>query len=158
MKRGLLYLLMGLIFIYCLFPFVWTFLTAMKAEEEVFRLPVQYLPEQISVENLRNVFYKRPFAQYIVNSLIVAGGATLLTLWIASLTAFRLRSMELEKAMKIQRWFLIGAILPPALLPIPIFMVMRKLGLVNHYFGLIFPYVALNLPSMRRHGSMVFPP
>jgi ABC-type glycerol-3-phosphate transport system permease component len=146
MKRVLLYLLMGLVFIYCLFPFVWTLLTAMKPEEEVFRLPVHYLPEQISVENLRNVFYKRPFAQYIVNSLIVAGGATLLALWIASVTAFRLRSMELERAMKIQRWFLIGAILPPALLPIPIFMVMKKLGLVNHYFGLIFPYTALNLP------------
>lgn len=146
MKRTLLYLLMGLVFIYCLFPFIWTLLTAVKPEEEVFSLPVHYLPEQISVENVRNVFYKRPFGQYIINSLIVAGGATLLTLWMASVIAYRLRSMELERSMRIQRWFLIGAILPPALLPIPVFMILRKLGLVDNYFGLIFSYTALNLP------------
>jgi ABC-type glycerol-3-phosphate transport system permease component len=146
MKRTLLYLSLGLILIYCLFPFVWTLLTAMKPQEEVFRLPVHYLPEQISFENLRNVFQKRPFAQYVVNSLIVAGGATLLTLWIASVIASRLRSMNLDRAMRIQRWFLIGAILPPALLPIPVFMIMKKFGLVDNYFGLILSYIPLNLP------------
>jgi ABC-type glycerol-3-phosphate transport system permease component len=146
MKKTVLYLLMGLVLIYCLFPFVWTLLTAVKPEKEVFSLPVHYLPEQISVENFINVFYKRPFALYMMNSLIVAGGATLLTLWVASVIAFRLRTIDLEKAMRIQRWFLIGAILPPALLPIPVFMIMKKLDLVNHYLGLILSYTALNLP------------
>lgn len=146
MKRTLLYLLMGLVFLYCLFPFVWTLLTAVKPEEEVFSLPVHYLPERVSLENLTNVFYKRPFTRYIVNSLIVAVGATGLTLWIASIVSFRLREMELERAMRIQRWFLIGAILPPALLLIPVFIIMKKLGLVNNPLGLIFSYTGLNLP------------
>ena len=51
MKRILLYLLMGLVSIYCLFPFMWTLLTAVKPEEEVFSLPIHYLPEQISVDS-----------------------------------------------------------------------------------------------------------
>ncbi|OGP94079.1 MAG: hypothetical protein A2157_03590 [Deltaproteobacteria bacterium RBG_16_47_11] len=146
MKRAVIYFLLGLVFVYCLFPFLWTILTALKPQEEVFKLPIRYLPERISLENLKSVFYKRPFARYILNSLLVAGGATLFTLWAASLIAFHLRKMEIERSLKIQRWLLIMAIVPPALLVIPVFMAMKKLELVNHYLGLILPYVALNLP------------
>lgn len=145
-KKVLFCLLMTAVFLYCLSPFLWTLLTALKPEEEVFRLPVSYLPETISLENVGNVFSKRPFGRYVLNSFMVAGGATLLTLWIGSTLAFRLRGMDLRKAMRIQRGFLVGAIIPPALLVIPVFIVMRQLALVNNYLGLILSYTALNLP------------
>jgi multiple sugar transport system permease protein len=145
-KKVLFCLLMTAVFLYCLSPFLWTLLTALKTEEEVFRLPVSYLPETISLENVGNVFSKRPFGRYVLNSFMVAGGATLLTLWIGSTLAFRLRGMDLRKAMRIQRGFLVGAIIPPALLVIPVFIVMRQLALVNNYLGLILSYTALNLP------------
>jgi ABC-type glycerol-3-phosphate transport system permease component len=146
MRSVLLYTLMGLIFLYCLFPFFWTILTALKPSHEIFSLPLSYFPQRPSLENLENVFQKRPFGRYITNSLIVAGGATALTLWIASLIAFHLRTLDLKQAEKIQRYFLVGAIIPPTLLVIPIFIGMSKLSLVNNYFGLILSYIGLNLP------------
>ena len=146
MKKILFYLVLACIFLYCLFPFLWTLQTALKPAKEVFRLPVSYFPETISLENLRDVFSKRPFGRYVVNSFITAGGATTLTLWVASIIAFRLRAMDLRRAMRVQRWFLVGAILPPALMVIPVFIVMKQLALVNTYFGLILAYTALNLP------------
>lgn len=145
-KKALFCVVIALIFLYCLFPFLWTLQTALKPAEEVFRLPLSYLPETISLENLRYVFAKRPFGRYILNSFIAAGGATVLTLWVASMVAFRLRAMDLRRAMRIQRWFLVGAILPPALMVIPVFIVMQQLALVNTYLGLIATYTALNLP------------
>jgi len=145
-KKILFYLVVASVFLYCLFPFLWTLQTALKPAEEVFRLPVSYLPERISLENVRDVFSKRPFGRYVLNSFITAGGATALTLWVASIIAFRLRAMALGKAMRIQRWFLVGAILPPALLVIPVFIVMKHLDLLNSYLGLILAYTALNLP------------
>lgn len=145
-KKALFCVVIALIFLYCLFPFLWTLQTALKPAEEVFRLPLSYLPETISLENLRYVFAKRPFGRYILNSFIAAGGATVLTLWVASMIAFRLRAMDLRRAMRIQRWFLVGAILPPALMVIPVFIVMQQLALVNTYLGLIATYTALNLP------------
>jgi len=145
-KKILFYVLLTSILLYCVFPFLWTLQTALKPAGEVFRLPVSYLPETISLENLRDVFAKRPFGRYVVNSFIAAGGATALTLWIASILAFRLRGMALRRAMRIQRWFLVGAILPPALMVIPVFIVMQQLGLVNTYLGLIVTYTGLNLP------------
>lgn len=145
-KKVLFGLAIAFIFLYCLFPFLWTLQTALKPAKEVFRLPVSYLPEAISLENLRDVFAKRPFGRYVLNSFIVAAGATALTLWLASIIAFRLRAMTLRRAMRIQRWFLVGAILPPALLVIPVFIVMQHLALVNTYPGLIVAYTGLNLP------------
>lgn len=145
-KKILFYLLIASVFLYCLFPFLWTLQTALKPVKEVFRLPVSYFPETISLENLTDVFTKRPFGRYIANSFITAGGATALTLWAASIIAFRLRTMDLRSATRIQRWFLVGAILPPALMVIPVFMLMRQLALVNTYLGLILAYTALNLP------------
>jgi ABC-type glycerol-3-phosphate transport system permease component len=146
MKKLLLYIVVACVFLYCLFPFFWTVLTALKPAGEVFRLPVSYLPGAISFENVIEVFSKRPFARYVLNSLVAGGGATLLTLALAAVLAFRLRAMDLRRAMRIQRWFLVGAILPPALLVIPVFMVMKQLSLVNSYLALILAYTALNLP------------
>jgi multiple sugar transport system permease protein len=146
MKRFFLYGAIGLVLFYCLFPFAWTLVTALKTEEEVFNLPVTYFPRDVSFENVENVFYKRPFGRYVSNSLVVAGGATGLTLLVASLFAFRLRSLELGKAMSYQRCLLIGAIVPPALVAIPVFLLMTKLRLVNNYLGLILSYAALNFP------------
>jgi ABC-type glycerol-3-phosphate transport system permease component len=145
-KKVLCYVLLAAVFLYCLFPFLWTLQTALKPAEEVFRLPVNYFPESISLQNLRDVFTRRPFGRYVLNSLITGGAATVLTLWIASILAFRLRAMDLRRAMRIQRWFLAGAILPPALLVIPVFIVMKQLALVNNYLSLILSYTALNLP------------
>jgi ABC-type glycerol-3-phosphate transport system permease component len=145
-KKILFYISITSIFMYCVFPFLWTLQTALKPAEEVFRLPVSYIPETVSFENLRDVFAKRPFGRYVLNSLISAGGATVLTLWVASILAFRLRAMNLRKATRIQRWFLVGAILPPALMVIPVFIVMKQLALVNNYLGLILTYTILNLP------------
>ncbi|MBI5578093.1 MAG: carbohydrate ABC transporter permease [Deltaproteobacteria bacterium] len=146
MKKILFYLLIGSIFLYCLFPFAWTLQTALKPAEEVFRLPVSYFPETVSLQNLGDVFTRRPFGRYVLNSLIAGGAATVLTVWAASILAFRLRAMDLRRAMRIQRWFLAGAILPPALLVIPVFIVMKQLALVNNYLSLILSYTALNLP------------
>ena len=146
MKKALLYAALGIVITYCLFPFFWTIVTALKAPKEVFSLPVRYLPDEVSFGNLKNVFDKRPFSSYVINSLIVASAATAITIWVASLIAFRLRRLPIERATVIQRWFLLGSIVPPALLAIPFFMITVRLGLVNHYLGLISPYVLLNIP------------
>lgn len=146
MKKALLYILTGIVILYCLFPFFWTILTALKPEEEVFSLPVRYLPESVSLENLKNVFSKRPFGRYVLNSFVVAAGSTALTIGIASFWAFHLRVLDLDRALRFQRWVLIGAIVPPALLAVPVFILMTKIGLVDRYVGLILAYMILNLP------------
>jgi len=145
MKRVMLFIGL-LIALYCLSPFLWTVITAFKPHEEVFALPVRYLPGTLSLENFIDVFYKRPFSRYVINSVVVASGGTLLALILGSIVAFRLRYMPTYKALSLQRWILIGAIVPPTLLVIPVFIVIKGLGLINNPLGLIISYTFLNLP------------
>jgi ABC-type glycerol-3-phosphate transport system permease component len=145
MKRVLI--IIGIITgIYCLAPFLWTVITALKPAEEVFSLPIRYWPGSLSVENFVDVFAKRPFGRYVANSVIVATGGTLLALAIASVVAFRLRYLPAYRALALQRWILIGAIVPPTLLVIPVFICIKALGLINNPLGLIISYAFLNLP------------
>jgi multiple sugar transport system permease protein len=146
MRRITLFLAAVLIVVFCLFPFVWTVVTAIKPSEDVFSLPIQYLPDTLAVENFVDVFYKRPFARYVVNSVVVGLGGTLLTLALASLVAFRLRYLPVYRALMLQRWILVAAIIPPTLVVIPVFVVVKALGLINNPLGLIFSYCFLNLP------------
>ncbi|QJA06528.1 carbohydrate ABC transporter permease [Thermosulfurimonas marina] len=146
MKRPILILLGTLAAAYCLFPFYWTVVTALKPPERVFSLPLTYFPWPLSLENFYRVWVKRPFGRYVLNSLLVAGGGTLLCLFLGSLAAFRLRYLPVERALSLQWWLLAGAILPPTLLVIPIFMAVRALGLVNHLLGVALSYALLNLP------------
>ncbi len=146
MKKYFSFCLGLIIVIYCLFPFIWTIFTAFKPPQEVLSLPVKYFPSRFSLENFVEVFYKRPFLYYILNSLIVGIGGTILTLLLSSIIAFRLRYIPITKALSFQRWLLIGAIIPPTLLVIPIFMFIRSLHLINNPLGLILSYGMLNLP------------
>ncbi len=146
MKKIFVYLFLGIVIIYSLFPFLWTVITAVKPPDEVFGLPVKYLPSKLSFENFTNVFLKRDFDRYVINSLIVSSFSTIITVIFSSLIAFKLRYINPEKAINLQRWMLIVAIIPPALFVVPVFIVLKELNLVNNYLGLILAYTFLNLP------------
>lgn len=146
MNRILFWTGMLLTAIYCLFPFAWTAITALKPPADVFVLPVEYWPGSFSTRSFSDVFVKRDFGTYIFNSFIVAGGGTVLTVALAACMAYYLRLQPLTKALAFQRWLLVLAILPPTLLVIPIFAAVKELGLINNYLGLIAAYTFLNFP------------
>ena len=146
MRRFIVYIFLLAVIFYSLFPFLWTVITALKPPEEVFSLPVSYLPSKLSLENFSNVFVKRDFGRYIINSLIVAFSSTVVTVILSSLIAFKLRYIYPERAINLQKWLLIIAIIPPALFVVPLFIVLKSLNLVNNYLGLIIAYTFLNFP------------
>lgn len=146
MKRFLLLIALLALAAFCLFPFFWSVLTAFKSPAELSSLPVTWWPEHPTLENFVNVFGKRDFAAYVFNSLTAGFLGTLLTLFLAALTAYRLRNMAQAKAMAIQKFLLLFAIIPPTLLVIPLFLAVKGLGLANSHLGLALAYTFLNYP------------
>ncbi|MBD3163081.1 MAG: ABC transporter permease subunit [Candidatus Eisenbacteria bacterium] len=127
-------------------PFLWSVVTSVKPAEEIYEAPPTYLPEEISTESYTEVFARRPFGRYLLNSLIVAAGSTLVALLAGSLAAYGLARLGLPGAGGIERAILFFALFPPAVLLVPLFSVARQLGLINSYLGLILVHAALNLP------------
>ncbi len=132
--------------IFSLAPFLWEVLTSLKSPAEIFSTPITYLPIHLSLMSYIKVFTRYPFMRYILNSIIVAGGTTLLTVGVGAVAAYALARLRIKGSGLWQRIFLLVALFPPVILVIPLYEMIQKAGLMNNYLALILPYTALNLP------------
>jgi multiple sugar transport system permease protein len=144
-KVGLALAILSLV-VCSLGPFAWSVLTSVKPNREVFAVPPTYLPGSLSVESYSGVFQQRPFGRYLINSLVVAAGSTLLVLGVASPAAYALARFRLRGGWFFEKALLVFALFPPAVLLAPLFSVARELGATNSYASLIVVHAALNLP------------
>ncbi|MBI3270031.1 MAG: carbohydrate ABC transporter permease [Planctomycetes bacterium] len=132
--------------LFSLAPFLWSVLTSLKPEREVFAVPPTWLPSRIALESYAGVFEQRPFALYFANSLLVAALSTLLALSAAAPAAYALARFRLRGAGPIEQTFLLFALFPSAVLLVPLYSMVRDLGVANSRLALAAVHAALNLP------------
>lgn len=135
-----------LIVIVCLFPLLWTLNNSLKSHNEIFRWPPTWWPHEPTFGNYYLTFTQRPFALNIRNSLIVAGGTTLFCLAIGSFCAYALARLQFPGKI-----FVLGAVLSVSMFPqisivSPLFILLKNLGWLNTFQGLVFPYTAFAMP------------
>jgi len=78
------------IFVYALFPFYWALRSAFMPATELFNTPIKYFPTDPTLANFREVLSSNFFQRALLNSTIVAGSVTLVSLAIGSLAAYAL--------------------------------------------------------------------
>ena len=128
-------------------PFFWQVITSLKPSSDIFTTPISYLPKQLYLKNYISTFTSGPpFAIYMKNSAIIASGSTLFCILFGSLAAYALARLRLKGEKFILALFLSVAMFPQIAIVSPLFLLMRKAGLLNTYLGLIIPYTAFNLP------------
>lgn len=109
------------------------------------------IPKHLTLDNYRLAMNAQDiigtdFITLYRNSLIVTGSALLLALAAGSLMAYALAGMEFRGKELIANVLLIGLMIPVQILLIPLFLEIKRFGLHNTYFSLIFPYAALGVP------------
>lgn len=92
--RILFWILVVFIFIYLMFPFYWALISALKPHAELIRTPATYWPEQITFANFEAVFQNQAFLRGLLNSLIVAGATTVLSLLVGSFAGFAIGKLR----------------------------------------------------------------
>lgn len=127
-------------------PLVWYGLSSIKSSAELARIPATLFPSAVTLENYAQLFGRRSFAGYYVNSVVVATLAAALCVACASLVACRLARAPRPFRLSVSYSLLVMAFFPPIVLVFPVYELVRVAGLVNHSWGLIVPYAALNLP------------
>src|SRR5688572_948131 len=73
-----------------LFPLIWSFSSALKPNNQIFVIPLEWFPREFQWQNFVRPFQEKPFPRYFVNSLFAAGSSVFLTLVVASLAGFSL--------------------------------------------------------------------
>lgn len=126
-------------------PLAWMVMTAFKSDAEIFFSPWQ-LPGAWRWGNFARAWNEAQIGRYALNSLIVVAGSVSLTLLCASMAAYALARYEFRLNRPIYYAFLVGLAFPGFLALVPVFFVVRDLGLLGTYRGLILVYSAGSLP------------
>lgn len=142
----LLPLAVFIIVIFFLAPVLWQVLTSFKVNEDISAIPSVYFPRRLTFQHYANLFTRRPFFLYILNSAFVSFASTLLCLALGSPAAYALARLKLPGRNLILGAILIITLFPYVLLFLGLLEIIRATGLTNNYLALIIPYTAINLP------------
>lgn len=144
-KKSLLSLAGTLVALVFLVPYVRMLLTAVTPDSELYQIPAEYLPSEFAFINFIDVWDSAPIAQYILNTLIIAGAATLLVLIVAIPAAYYLARFRFKGRGLVLLLVLATQMFAPTSMVIGIYREFVALGLINNYLALILVNAAFNL-------------
>jgi multiple sugar transport system permease protein len=140
------YALVVLVVVYSLAPYVWTVFTSLKTERELYQFPVTYAPRRPTINNYVQVFIQNPFGRFLLNSAVVSVTSTLICLLMAALAAYAFARLTFPRSQVLLVAILIVAMIPLITVIVPLYILVRNLGLLNTYWGLMAPYITYSLP------------
>jgi len=105
------------------------------------------LPNEWQVENYRDVLQMPAFWQQLGNSLIVATGTVGLTMGVGSLAAFVFARLSFKRRELIFNVFTVGLMFPLIVAILPLYLLMREIGLLNSLLGVVLVQAAYAIPG-----------
>ncbi|MCP4403086.1 MAG: carbohydrate ABC transporter permease [bacterium] len=129
-----------------LVPVLWMLSTSIKTMEEMFTIPLRWIPEHPTWEAFIRIWTDYPFARYFANSLIVVSAATMLSLAFSALAGYGASRFQFRGKGMFLTFLLVTQMFPSIMLLIPYFKVMKTLGLINTHLGLILCYISFTIP------------
>ena len=143
-SRVFLYLVVIIICLITLYPYFVTICTALKSRAEIFSTSGTVFPIHAIWSNLTDVWSKAPMSSYILNSILIAGGSTLLAMLCGIPAAYALSRMKFKGQTAFLGFVIVSQMFAPVVLLIGIYKVMMSLHLTNSIVGLIFINAAFN--------------
>jgi multiple sugar transport system permease protein len=122
-----------------LLPFIWMILTALKPQNEVMTNPPTWIPTRLALENFPRSMSFFPFDRFLVNTLIVALGATALQMLTACLAAYAFARLRFRGRNVLFLVYLGTLMIPQQVTVVPLFLMMRSLGWIDTFAALILP-------------------
>lgn len=127
-------------------PFLWMISTSLKDPAEVALREPTIIPRSFAVENYTAAFARGNLGRYFVNSVIVALATTALSVALATLSGYAFARYRLPGGRALLFGILATQMFPAILLAIPLYILIRNLGLLNSLLGLILVYTTFALP------------
>jgi sorbitol/mannitol transport system permease protein len=128
------------------FPILWTVLTSFKTEAEAVTTPPSFLFFDWTTENYATVQQRSNYARHALNSVMIAGGSTLLGLLVAVPAAWSMAFAPGKRTKDILMWMLSTKMLPAVGVLVPIYLLFRDWGLLDTVGGLVVVMMLINLP------------
>jgi multiple sugar transport system permease protein len=140
-QRVVLYAVLTVGLLVAVFPLFWLISSSLKPGSQVFSYPPALLPGQPRWENYVNLFTRYPFARWLSNSLIVAFSVTGASLLLHSMAGYALARLDFPGRNLIFLGIMATYMLPIYAIIVPRFIIVKSLGWIDSYQGLIIPSV-----------------
>jgi sorbitol/mannitol transport system permease protein len=128
------------------FPILWMAITSFKTELDAFATPPKFLFFEWTTENYGIVQQRSDYLRFALNSILIAGGSTLLSLVFAVPAAWAMAFQPGKRTKDLLMWMLSTKMMPPVGALIPIYLLFRDAGLLDSRAGLIAVLCLLDLP------------
>lgn len=123
-------------------PLLWMVSVSFMPRGEASHFPPPFLPSSATLENYRDLFARTGMARNFANSLLVSMAITLLSLLVNTMAGYAFAKLRFRGRERVFQLLLAALVVPAQVAMLPLFLLMKQLGLVNSYWGVIIPGMA----------------
>jgi len=123
-------------------PVAWMVSASFMAPGEASTTPIHFFPMHPTLEHYRALTERLHVGRYFMNSFIIASVVTLISTLINSMAGFAFAKYQFPGRNKLFRFLLSGMIIPAQVTMLPLFLMLKTMGLINTYVGVILPGLA----------------
>ena len=128
------------------FPFYWMLVNALQSGSARFAYPVRYLPDNWDFRSFGTVFRTSEVGRWLINSFVVSAAAAAAALVVGSWGAYAISRFRSKGVRAVSYLILATQMMPPVVLMIPLFVIVRQLGLVDTLLSLVLANAIFAIP------------
>ena len=141
-RRNLVTLLAALVALIVLMPLIWMVAVSFMAPGEAAQFPPPLLPTHPTLANYRTLFADYGIGRYLLNSLLLATLATMLSLLFVVPAGYAFAKLRFTGRDAIFQTLVAALVVPGQIGMLPLFLELKAMGLVNSYAGALVPWLA----------------
>lgn len=146
-EKLLIFICLSIITAVFVFPFLWTFLTSIKPDTEIYSSTIKFFPQHAVISHyIKLITQMGSFTSYFMNSVYITFWSLLFVIVLSATSGYTFGMLNFKGRGIIFGFILIVLTLPYAIYLIPIYIMQDKWNIINTIWCLILPYTALNLP------------
>ena len=132
--------------LFAIFPIVWALLTSLKEEAAIITTQMQYIPESITFQNYVDIWTRSNFPILLTNSAITTAMTVVICATLGTLASYAIARFQFRGRRELMLFYLVIRMFPAVMIIIPLFILMRNVGLLDSRLGLALAYTTFLLP------------
>ena len=125
-----------------LLPLLWMLAASLMPAGEANHYPPRLWPSTVTFEHYIALFTRLDLGHYLLNSALLAGATTLISLFINSMAGYAFAKFRFRYRDRLFRGLLAAMVIPAQVAMLPLFLLLKQFGLINTYWGVIIPGMA----------------
>ena len=138
----LLYSVLIIISLFMILPFIWMVSTSFKLAADIFGYPPKIIPDNPVLDNYTYVIFDKHALRYLYNTAVIATLSTIATLFFSTLAGYAFAKYDFPGKKGLFAFLLATMVIPGAVMMVPAFIIIRKIGWVDTIWPLVIPGAA----------------